>query len=78
MLNGAENDPGRKPAAFFEVMVSWYEGIAKGEASTTDPLMREVLGREPTPASEAVRQLLSQDPDYTWHQNYAEREQRSK
>ncbi|PWY89062.1 NAD(P)-binding protein [Aspergillus heteromorphus CBS 117.55] len=69
-VNGA-NDPGKKPAAFFEKLISWYEGISKGDASTTDGLMADVLGREPTPASRAIRDLLHDNPDYTWHQNYA-------
>lgn len=68
------NDPGEKSAAFFQTLLSWYEGITRGEAAMTDPLMAEVLGREPKTATEAVRDLLTKDPDYTWHQNYADRE----
>ncbi|OJJ33440.1 hypothetical protein ASPWEDRAFT_160204 [Aspergillus wentii DTO 134E9] len=69
-LNG-DNDTGAKPTAFFQTLLSWYEGIANGEASMTHPLMKEVLGREPTGAKEAIRRILIENPDYTWHQNYA-------
>ena len=69
------NDPGKKPAVFYEMLVSWYDGIAKGDVSTTDPLMKKLLGREPTDPRTALRQLLQHDPDYTWHQNYADQGQ---
>ncbi|KAH8433828.1 putative NmrA-like family protein [Aspergillus melleus] len=67
--NGA-NDLGGKPAAFFEMTRSWWEGIEEGELRTTHPLMKEVLGREPVKASEAIRDLLTKNRDFTWHQNY--------
>lgn len=73
----AANDQGGKPAEFFRALVSWYESIAKsiakGEISHTDPLMREVLGREPTTPREAIRGFLLENRDYTWHQNYVNR-----
>ncbi|PYH94888.1 NAD(P)-binding protein [Aspergillus ellipticus CBS 707.79] len=37
----AAGDVGNKSAAFFEMMVSWYEGIGRGELSVTDGLMAE-------------------------------------
>ncbi|KAI8076324.1 uncharacterized protein BX664DRAFT_344383 [Halteromyces radiatus] len=64
------NDQGGKPAQFFETLVSWYDGIAKGEASTTHPLMKNVLGREPITPRQAIRSFLTENPNYTWHQNY--------
>ncbi|PYH78793.1 NAD(P)-binding protein [Aspergillus uvarum CBS 121591] len=75
VARNAAADEGGKPAGFFEAMVSWHEGIAKGEAVVDgDGLMAEVLGREPTRASERIRELLSEaraEGGYTWHQNYA-------
>ncbi|KAB8263618.1 hypothetical protein BDV32DRAFT_110749 [Aspergillus pseudonomiae] len=65
----AGNDKGGKPKTFFEKTLTWYEGIEKGELVTTHPLMRELLGREPTKPREAIRGLLA-NPDYTWHQNH--------
>ncbi|RAH76731.1 NAD(P)-binding protein [Aspergillus japonicus CBS 114.51] len=71
----AAADEGGKAAGFFAAMVSWHEGIARGEAVVEgDGLMAEVLGREPTRASERIRELLREaraKGGYTWHQNYA-------
>ncbi|KAE8367580.1 hypothetical protein BDV27DRAFT_123721 [Aspergillus caelatus] len=64
------NDKGGKPKAFFQQTLTWYEGIEKGELATTHSLMGELLGREPTKPRDAIRGLLSEDPNYTWHQNY--------
>ncbi|KAL3430761.1 hypothetical protein BDV09DRAFT_177850 [Aspergillus tetrazonus] len=69
-INSA-NDQGGKPKAFFEMVLTWWEDIAKGELRTTHPLMREILGRPPTKPQDALRALLTDNPDYTWHQNYA-------
>ncbi|KAE8391489.1 hypothetical protein BDV23DRAFT_69911 [Aspergillus alliaceus] len=66
----AENDEGGKPKAFFEQTLTWYEGIEKGELATTHPLMKELLGREPTKPRDAIKALLTENPNYTWHQNY--------
>lgn len=71
-LKGA-NDEGGKPEAFFRKLLSWYEAIAQGDAGTTDPLMTEVLGREPVSPREAIRGLLKGNRDYEWHQNYVNR-----
>ncbi|GAD93698.1 NmrA-like family protein [Paecilomyces variotii No. 5] len=70
----AEIDQGGKPAAFFKSVVSWYEALRDGDGETKDALMADVLGREPKGAKEVIRELLSQDLDYTWHQNYLNRE----
>lgn len=69
-VNGV-NDQGGKPRAFFEMVATWWEDIAKGELRTTDGLMRDVLGREPTKPRDSIKQLLVENRDYTWHQNYA-------
>ncbi|KAL2858054.1 hypothetical protein BJY01DRAFT_201840 [Aspergillus pseudoustus] len=68
-VHGA-NDQGGKPREFFEMVSTWWADIAYGELRTTHGLMREVLGREPTSPREALRQLLTEDRDFTWHQNY--------
>jgi hypothetical protein len=69
----ATSDEGGKPEAFFQKLVSWHEAIGKGDTATTDPLMADLLGREPTPAREAIRGLLRENRDYEWHQNYVNR-----
>lgn len=69
------DDEGGKPEAFFRFVLSWYEAISNGDASCTHHLMAELLGREPTPADEAIRGLLNENSDYEWHQNYANRGQ---
>ncbi|KAL4971012.1 putative NmrA-like family protein [Aspergillus stella-maris] len=69
-VNGA-NDQGGKPTAFFEKVASWWEDIGQGALRTTSPLMCEVLGRKPTGPEEGLREIMSQNPDYIWHQNYA-------
>ncbi|KAJ6115080.1 hypothetical protein N7486_000858 [Penicillium sp. IBT 16267x] len=69
------NDEGGKPEASFRFVLSWYEAISSGDASFTHHLIAELLGREPTPADEAIRGLLIENSDYEWHQNYANRGQ---
>jgi hypothetical protein len=64
------NDEGGKPEGFFEAMVTWYDGFAKGDGSTTDPLMSKVLGREPKDAKEVLTELFEKVKDYRWHQCY--------
>ena len=65
-----KDDIGGKPEAFFRTLLSWYEGISKGDASTTDPLMKDLLEREPTGPRQFIRGLMTRDRDYRWHQNY--------
>ncbi|KAL2818509.1 hypothetical protein BDW59DRAFT_127642 [Aspergillus cavernicola] len=69
-VNGM-NDRGGKSRAFFEMVSTWWGDIARGELRTTHGLMREILGREPTKPRDALRELLTENRDYTWHQNYA-------
>lgn len=68
------NDEGKKPVGFWKKRVSWFDGIAKGDATLNHSLMAELLGRRPRPASDVIRDLLKANPNYTWHQNYIERE----
>ena len=67
----AENDEGGKSEWWFEKRVSWYEGVAKGDGKAMDPLMEQLLGRKPKDGTEVVKDILTTDPNYTWHQNYA-------
>ncbi|KAJ5140187.1 hypothetical protein N7448_003595 [Penicillium atrosanguineum] len=67
------NDEGGKPEAFFRKLLSWYDAIAQGDAGITDPLMTEVLGRQPVLPREAIRGFLRGNRDYEWHQNYVNR-----
>lgn len=66
-----EADEGKKPGSFFKVLLSWYDAIKEGELGVIDPLMKDVLGREPVSPKDAIRQLLEEDRDFKWHQNYA-------
>ena len=69
----SKNDEGGKGEWWFEKRVSWYQGIAKGDGMTVDPLMGRLLGRLPKDAKQVARELLTADPEYTWHQNYAKK-----
>ena len=69
----AENDEGGKSEWWFEKRVSWYEGVARGDGKAVDPLMERLLGRRPKDGTEVVRDILTTDPNYTWHQNYAKK-----
>ncbi|KAJ5312791.1 hypothetical protein N7508_003621 [Penicillium antarcticum] len=68
----AATDEGGKSEGFFRAMTSWYDAISKGETSTIDPLMADLLGRDPVSPRDAIRDLLK-DQDYEWHQNYVNR-----
>lgn len=60
------DDEGGKPEAFFRKLLSWYDAITKGDASTTDPLMADLLGREPVAPRDAIRGLLTENRDFEW------------
>ena len=68
-----ENDEGGKPEWWFQKRISWYKGIAKGDGKATDPLMEQLLGRKPKDGTEVVRDVLTTNPNYTWHQNYTKK-----
>lgn len=70
-----KNDEGRKSEWFWRSRLTWFDGIAKGDAKVSNPLMRELLGREPKPASQQIREFLEENPNYTWHQNYVDKAQ---
>ena len=67
----AENDEGGKSEWWFEKRISWYQGVAKGDGEAVDPLMEQLLRRKPKNGAEVVREILAADPNYIWHQNYA-------
>jgi hypothetical protein len=67
------NDEGGKSDGFFKALISWYDGISQGETCTIDPLMADLLGRDPVSPREAIRKFLTDDRDYEWHQNYVNR-----
>ncbi|KAF3483750.1 uncharacterized protein GIQ15_03074 [Arthroderma uncinatum] len=65
---------GGKSEAFFASWQSLVESMEKGDAAMVDPLMGELLGREPRDAIEYVKELVKEGADkggYTWHQNYS-------
>ncbi|KAL4898357.1 hypothetical protein BDV59DRAFT_166699 [Aspergillus ambiguus] len=66
----AEKDPGGKDETFFRMVLTWHEAIRDGDLEATDPLMGKVLEREPMAPGDAVRHLLENNHNYTWHQNY--------
>ena len=66
----AKNDEGGKSEWWFEKRISWYEGVAKGDGKAIDPLMGQLLGRKPKDGTEVIRDILTTNPYYTWHQNY--------
>jgi hypothetical protein len=70
-----ENDEGKKAEGFWKLRLSWFDGIAKGDAQVSNPLMKELLGREPKTGSFIIREILKENPNYTWHQNYVDQEQ---
>ena len=69
----AKGDEGGKGKWWFERRISWYEGAAKGDGKTVDPLMGKLLGKVPKDGRQIVKELLAADPEYTWHQNYAKK-----
>lgn len=69
----ADNDEGGKSEWWFGKRISWYEGVAKGDGKAVDPLMERLLGRKPKDGAEVVREILSTDHNYIWHQNYAKK-----
>ena len=69
----AENDEGGKSEWWFGKRISWYEGVERGDGKAVDPLMERLLGRKPKDGTEVVREILTADPNYTWHQNYAKK-----
>lgn len=69
----ANSDEGGKPEEFFCKLLTWHDAIARGESGMTDPLMADLLGRDPTSPREAITKFLVENRDYEWHQNYANR-----
>ncbi|KAF8249900.1 NAD(P)-binding protein [Wilcoxina mikolae CBS 423.85] len=57
-----------KPEWVAVIWAETYDGMAKGEGATVDPLLEELLGRKPIGAKEWIRKTLEKDPAYIWHQ----------
>ncbi|EFR03545.1 hypothetical protein MGYG_06541 [Nannizzia gypsea CBS 118893] len=72
-VEDARDGRGGKSEAFFTSWQSLVESMEKGDAATVDPLMGELLGREPLDALEYVKKLVKDGANkggYIWHQNY--------
>lgn len=65
----AKDDLGGKSKAWFETRLVWFQNMTKGAVSATDPALATLLGRKPVNGVEDVRNLLTENPDYSWHQN---------
>lgn len=61
-----ENDEAIKPESYWQQIFNWVEGFAKGDTEMSHPLMGELLGREPKSGSQAIRELLEENPNATW------------
>ncbi|KAI9706260.1 MAG: hypothetical protein M1820_004835 [Bogoriella megaspora] len=66
-----DKDQGGKSEGFYKAWVSLLEGVKQGEAGVVSPLMEQLLGRPPQDGREWITAALKENPDYTWHQNYA-------
>jgi uncharacterized protein YbjT (DUF2867 family) len=57
-----------KPEWIAGILAETYDGMAKEEGATVDPLLEELLGRKPICAKEWIRKTLEKDSAYIWHQ----------
>jgi hypothetical protein len=60
------SNPRGKPKEHFEMIATVWDEIVSGALRTTHPLLREILGREPTSPRDFVRRLLEADRDYVF------------
>jgi hypothetical protein len=51
---------------FWHQIQNWCEGVAKGDLKLSNPLMKEVLGREPLTTSQSLRKILKRNPNHTY------------
>ena len=65
-LNSWMRDPRGKPREHFEMIATVWDEIVRGALCTTHPLLREVLGREPTKPRDFVRKLMEEDRNYVF------------
>ena len=70
VIENAKRDIGRKPESFFQKRVSWFEGVVNGDGKTVDHTLENVLGRRPKDGVQIVKELLKDNPLYSWKQNY--------
>ncbi|CEL09234.1 Putative NmrA-like family protein [Aspergillus calidoustus] len=62
-LDAWRRDPRGKPRELFEMVATFWDEIVGGGLRTTHPLLREILGREPTRPADFIRRLLEEDQD---------------
>ena len=67
----ATDDEGGKSEWWSEKRTSWYEGGAKAEGRSVNPLVEKLLGSKPKDGTEVPREILASDPNDTWYQNSA-------
>lgn len=67
----ATDDVGGKGRAWFEARLVWVQGVVDGDAELVDPALEILLGRKPETGVRAVKRLLTEGSQYTWHQNHA-------
>ncbi|OJZ85080.1 hypothetical protein ASPFODRAFT_208268 [Aspergillus luchuensis CBS 106.47] len=60
------HDQRGKSKEYFQMIATLWDEIPSGALRTTHPLMREILGREPTTPRDAIRKLLTEDRDYVF------------
>lgn len=65
-LHAASEDQRDKPREWYEQLAAWWKAFSQGDARSTHPLMRDVLGREPMTPREAIKSLLSKNRDYSY------------
>ncbi|KAF5654441.1 hypothetical protein FHETE_11309 [Fusarium heterosporum] len=65
-ISRSMQDPQGRPKEYFEAVAERCDDIVKGALSTIDPLMPELLGREPTKPKDSLRQLLAKNQNYTY------------
>ncbi|KAF2838185.1 putative NmrA-like family protein [Patellaria atrata CBS 101060] len=70
----AENDEGGKNEAFFKAWAGMFDCMDKGDAATVSPTLSEVLERPAKDGLQVIKELLKKDRNFTWHQNYVNRE----
>lgn len=66
----AQGDLGGKGRAWFEARLVFVQGVCDGDAETTDPALKILLGREPEIGVQTVERLVREDKEYRWHQNH--------
>ncbi|KJX99515.1 nmrA-like family protein [Zymoseptoria brevis] len=69
--DSAEDDVGCKGLAWFEARLVVLQGFVDGDAALVDHTLEKLLGRKPETGVQAVKRLLKENAEFTWHQNHA-------